>query len=64
MDLKLEVVMVPVSDLHQAKGFISSRGGRSRTPTSPVTATSGSCSRSRIRARRARSSRELARFGR
>ena len=42
MDMKLEVVVVPVSDVDRAKDFYQALGGGS-TPTSPPATTSGSC---------------------
>jgi hypothetical protein len=42
VDLRLEVVVVPVSDVDRAKGFYESLGG-ARTPIYPVKAASGSC---------------------
>ena len=54
MDMKLEVVLVPVSDVDRAKASMSRWGGGS-TPTSRSVTTSGSCS-SRRPARHARSS--------
>ena len=43
MDMKLEVVVVPVSDVDRAKTFYRRSGG-GRTPTSPPARTSGWCS--------------------
>ena len=51
VDLKLEVVVIPVSDVERAKRFYGSLGWR-WTPISPSTTASGSCS-SRRPARRA-----------
>jgi catechol 2,3-dioxygenase-like lactoylglutathione lyase family enzyme len=39
MDLKLEVVILPVSDVDRAKQFYKGWGG-ARTPTSPLATTS------------------------
>ena len=50
VDMKLEVIVVPVSDVDRAKGFYVGLGGGS-TPTSSSARTSGSSS-SRRRARR------------
>ena len=43
MDMKLEVVVLPVSDVDRAKDFYQALGG-GWTPTSPWTRASGSCS--------------------
>ena len=54
VDMKLEVVVIPVSDVDRAKHFYASWAGGSTATSSAVT-TSASCS-SRLRARRPRSS--------
>lgn len=43
IDMKLEVILVPVSDVDRAKGFYQASAFGS-TPTSPSARSSGSCS--------------------
>jgi hypothetical protein len=44
MEMRLEVVVLPVSDVDRAKGFYQRRSDGGWTPTSPPVTTSGWCS--------------------